>query len=237
MLLPKEKIQLLSMVDILEPLSEAGLQEFSRRVPDRHFERGQILYAPGDRSEALFILKRGRVRIYQATPDGWEFTLAVVESGTMFGEMALTAQRMREAYAEVTESSDICVLKSEDLEHIIRENPDVGLRMIRVLSERLRTCETRLEDVGVKEIPARLASLVLQLAESEGVMNAEGPRIPTHYTHRELATMIGSSRESVTRAFTKLQQVGAVELRSRHIYVKDIEVLERTAKQQPRAAH
>ncbi len=229
MLLPKEKIQLLSMVDILEPLSEEGLQEFSRRVPDKHFERGQILYAPGDRSEALFILKRGRVRIYQATPDGWEFTLAVVETGTMFGEMALTAQRMREAYAEVTESSDICVLKGEDLECLVRENPDVGLRMLRVLSERLRLCETRLEDIGLKDVPARLASLVLQLAESEGVMTGEGPTIPTRYTHRQLATMIGSSRETVTRAFTKLRKAGAVELRRRHIYVKDVEALERAA--------
>jgi CRP/FNR family cyclic AMP-dependent transcriptional regulator len=115
------------------------------------------------------------------------------------------------------------------LERLVRENPDVGLRMIRVLSERLRMCETRLEDIGLKDVPARLASLVLQLAESEGVMNPEGPRIPTHYTHRQLATMIGSSRESVTRAFTKLQRAGTVELRERHIHVSDIEALERAA--------
>ena len=229
MLLPEEKIRLLSMVDVLEPLSGKELEEFSRRVPDTHVERGEIFYAPGDRSEALFMLKRGRVRIYKVAPDGWEFTLAVVEAGTMFGEMALTAQRLREAYAEAVEPSDICVLKSEDLERIVRSNPDVGLRMIRVLSERLRVCETRLEDIGLKEVPARLASLVLQLAESEGVMTSDGPKIPTHYTHRQLATMIGSSRETVTRAFTKLQKSGAVELRRRRIYVKDVAALERVA--------
>lgn len=100
MLLPKEKLRLLSMVDVLEPLSGEELEEFSRRIPDTHVGRGQVFYAPGDRSDALFMLKRGKVRIYKVTPDGWEFTLAVVESGTMFGGMALTAQRMREAYAE-----------------------------------------------------------------------------------------------------------------------------------------
>ncbi len=229
MLLPEEKIRLLSMVDVLEPLSGEELEEFSRRVPDTHVEQGEIFYTPGDRSEALFMLKRGRVRLYKLAPDGWEFTLAVVEAGTMFGEMALTAQRLREAYAEAMEPSDICVLKSEDLERIVRGNPDVGLRMIRVLSERLRTCETRLEDIGLKDVPARLASLVLQLAESEGVMTSEGPKIPTHYTHRQLATMIGSSRETVTRAFTRLQESGAVELRRRRIYVKDVAALERVA--------
>ncbi|MBA2713623.1 MAG: Crp/Fnr family transcriptional regulator [Rubrobacteraceae bacterium] len=225
MLLPKEKLRLLSMVDVLEPLSGEELEEFGRRVPDTHVERGQVFYAPGDESEALFMLKRGKVRIYKVSPDGWEFTLAVVEAGTMFGEMALTAQRMREAYAEATEPSDICVLRRGDLERIVRANPDVGLAMMRVLSERLRACEERLEDIGFKSVSARLASLVLQLAKSEGIMTSEGPRIPTHYTHQQLATMIGASRESVTRAFTKLQGEGAVELKDRRIYLKDVDTL------------
>ncbi len=229
MLLPEEKIRLLSMVDVLEPLSEEELEEFSRRVPDTHIEPGRIFYAPGDRSEALFMLKKGRVRIYKVTPDGRELTLAVVEAGTMFGEMALTAQRMREAYAEAAEPSYVCILKSEDLEGLVRKNPDLGLRIIRILSERLRLCEARLEDIVFKDVPARLASLILQLAESEGIMTPEGPMIPTHYTHRQLATMIGSSRESVTRAFTKLQKAGAIELRRRHVYVKDVKALEQAA--------
>ena len=229
MLLPREKMRLLSMVDVLEPLSDEELKEFGRRVPDTHVEQGQIFFTPGDRSEALFMLKRGRVRIYKVTPEGWEFTLAVVEAGTMFGEMALTAQRMWEAYAEAMEPSDICILQNTDLERIVRGNPEVGIKLIRILSERLRLCETRLQDVTLKDVPARLASLILQLAASEGIMTPEGPRIPTHYTHRQIAMMIGSSRESVTRAFTKLQRDGAVELRHRHIFVKDIEALESAA--------
>ena len=92
MLLPKEKLRLLSMVDILEPLSGEQLEEFSRRVPYTHVEGGRVFFTPGDRSDALFMLKKGKVRIYKVTPEGWQFTLAVVESGTMFGEMALTSQ-------------------------------------------------------------------------------------------------------------------------------------------------
>ena len=227
--MPKEKLRLLSMVDVLEPLSEEELEEFSRLVPDTHVERGRVFYAPGDESEALFVLKRGKVRIYKAVPEGWEFTLAVVEAGTVFGEMSLTAQRMREAYAEATEPSDICVLRREDLEWLVRSNPGVGLAMMRVLSERLRACEERLEDIGLKDVAARLAGLILQLAESEGVMTPEGPKISAHYTHRQLASMIGASRESVTRAFTKLRRGGAVELKDRRIYVRDIEILRGTA--------
>jgi CRP/FNR family transcriptional regulator len=148
----------------------------------------------------------------------------------MIGEMTLTAQRLQEAHAEAIEPSDICVLKREDLEILVRENPEVGLRMIRVLSERLRLCETRLEDIELKDVPARLASLILQLAESEGIMTHEGPLpYPLTTTYRQLATMIGSSRETITRAFTKLQKAGAVELRHRRIYIKDTGSLERAA--------
>ena len=92
-MLLKEKIRLLSMVDVLEPLSQKELEDFSERIPDTYVERGQVFFTPEDRSEALFLLKKGRMRIYRVAPDGWEFTLAVVEAGTMFGEMALTAQR------------------------------------------------------------------------------------------------------------------------------------------------
>jgi CRP-like cAMP-binding protein len=236
MLLPREKIQLLSMVDILEPLSQAQIVEVLQQIPDAHFEQGQILYAPEDRSEALFLLKRGRVRIYKLDEVGREFTLDVVEAGTIFGEMSLTAQRLWGAYAEVMEPTDVCILKSEDVESLVREHPDVGLKMIRVLSERLRLCENRLEDIGLKRVPARLASLILQLAESEGIMTFEGPKIPTHYTHWQLAAMTGASRVSITKAFSQLQDVGAVELRRRHIYVKDVEALERAAGRRSTAA-
>jgi CRP-like cAMP-binding protein len=70
MLLPKEKIRLLSIVDVLEPLSEEELEEFSRHVTDTHVGSGQIFYTPKDRSETLFMLKKGRVRIYKVAPDG-----------------------------------------------------------------------------------------------------------------------------------------------------------------------
>ncbi len=94
----------------------------------------------------------------------------------------------------------------------------------------MRMYQNRLEDIGLKSVPARLASLILQLAESEGVMTPEAPKIPTHYTHRQLAAMIGASRVSVTKVFAHLQDIGAVELKRRHIYIKDVQALERAAK-------
>ena len=116
-----------------------------------------------------------------------------------------------------------------DLEHIIEENPQVGNRLLHLLSERLRSYESRIEDLTLKEIPARLASLILLLCEGEGVMTRQDIKIPHHYTHERLGTMIGANREAVTRAFSKLQDEGTVELRRRLIHVSDVEVLRRVA--------
>ena len=231
MLSPEEKLRLLSMVDILEPLSREEVRELSRRIPDTHYRRGQILYAPKERSEALFMLKKGRVRIYRIGPEGREFTLTVVGAGTVFGEMSLTAQRLENAYAEAMESAVVCKMRRHDLESLVMDKPKVGLKVMSVLSERLSQTEERMEDLALKEVPARLASFILQLVESEGVMSAEGPKIPTRYTHNQLATMIGSKRETVTKAFTVLQEAGTVELKRRRIHVRDIRGLKEVADQ------
>jgi CRP/FNR family cyclic AMP-dependent transcriptional regulator len=229
MLPPEEKLRLLSMVDILEPLSQEEIKELSLRVPDTYIEQGRILYTPQEKSEALFMLKEGRVRIYRVGPDGREFTIAVVGAGTVFGEMSLTAQSLENACAEAMEPVVICKMRRDDLERLVMDKPQVGLKVMSVLSERLSLAEDRMEDMALKEVPARLASFILRLIESEGVVTREGYKVPARYTHRQVATMIGSKRETVTKAFTLLQEVGAVELKWRRIHVKDIVTLQEVA--------
>jgi CRP-like cAMP-binding protein len=224
-----ERIKLLSLVDIFEPLSEVELEHLNGQLPDRRLETGEIFYGPQDPSERLFILQKGKVRTFRSTPDGREFTLAVVESGTVFGEMALMGQQLEGAYAQAMEPSQVSTMAKEDLEQLVLEKPAVGLRIMRVLSERLRRQETRLEDVTMKDVHARLAGIIVLLVESEGVRTGTGYRIPAHYTHERLGTMIGANRVAVTRAFGLLQDEGVVELRRRLIHVSDIETLRRSS--------
>lgn len=105
----EEEVRLLSMVKILEPLSQEQLEELIDRYPDIHLEKGQHLYTPNYRSERLYMLKQGRVRIYRVA-DGRALTLARVDDGTMFGEMAMTDQHLRGAYAEAVEPSVVLAL-------------------------------------------------------------------------------------------------------------------------------
>jgi CRP/FNR family cyclic AMP-dependent transcriptional regulator len=224
-----ERIKLLSMVDIFEPLSEQELARLNGQLPDVHLEPGDMFYGPEDYTEKLFILQKGKIRIFRMTPDGREFTLAVVEAGTVFGEMALTGQWLEGAYAQAMESSQVSTMAREDLERLVLEKPEVGLRIMQVLSERLRRQENRLEDATMKDVHARLAGIIVLLVESEGVRTGTGYRISAHYTHERLGTMIGANRVAVTRAFGLLQDEGVVELRRRLIHVTDIEALRRTA--------
>lgn len=225
----EEQIRLLSMVDIFEPLSEEELEDLAQRAPDTHVEQGETLHTPEENGERLFLLKRGRVRVYKIDPEGHELTLSVAEDGTILGEMALTGQHLPGAYLQALKPSVIVTLKRRDLEHLILRNPEVGLRLVKVLSERLHETETRLAELTHKEVPARLASQILRLIENEGVMTSEGCKIPTRYTHEQLATMIGSKRVPVTRAFAKLKEEGVVELMERHIQVRDLKALRRVA--------
>jgi CRP/FNR family cyclic AMP-dependent transcriptional regulator len=227
--LKAERIRLLSLVDIFEPLSKQEIVQLNDRLPDQHLEKGEIFYGPEDRSERLSLLQKGKIRIFRTVPDGREFTVAVVESGTVFGEMALRGQQLEGAYAQAMEPSQVSTMLRADLERLVVEKPEVGLRIMRVLSERLRRQETRLEDANMKDVHARLAGIIVLLVESEGVRTGAGYRIPAHYTHERLGTMIGTNRVAVTRAFGLLQDEGVVELRRRLIYVTDIEALRRSA--------
>jgi CRP-like cAMP-binding protein len=227
-----EQVDLLSRVDIFDSLPKEEIREILDDLLQRNAEirlgAGEVFYTPQQPDGKLFILKKGRVRIYKM--DAFrEFTLEVLDAGTVFGEVAFTDHRLRDAYAEATEPSILLAMERDDVEHLILQKPQIGIRMVSLLSERLHYYETRIEDVTLKGVPARLASLILFLVQSEGIQAAGEIRIPTSYTHHHLGTMIGANREAVTRAFGRLQDEGAVQVRRRIIYVEDVEALERVA--------
>ena len=224
-----ERIRQLSLVDVFEPLSWEEIGKISWQNLNTRLQPGEVFYTPMDLSETLFVLQSGRVRIYRALPEGRELTLAVLESGTVFGEMALTGQRLRASYAQAMEESEISAMCRADVERLVLDKPAVGLQLVHLLSERLAAYETRMEGLGLKEVPARLAGLILELVETQGIRGSAGYRIPTRYTHQQLGTMIGANREAVTRAFARLREAGAVEVRRRYIHAEDLEVLKAAA--------
>jgi CRP-like cAMP-binding protein len=228
----QEQLELLCRVDIFESLPKEEVRELVTNLLQQnaqiHLLAGEVFYTPQEPDGKLFILTKGKVRIYKMEASR-EFTLEVLDAGTLFGEVSFTAHRLRDAYAEATEPSVLLAMERAEVERLIQQKPQVGIRMISLLSERLHYYESRMQDVTLKGVPARLASLILFLIQSEGVQRPGEIGIPTRYTHHYLGTMIGANREAVTKAFGHLQDDGAIQIRRRLIYVEDVEALESAA--------
>ena len=176
------------------------------------------------------MLLAGRAAVCEPGPRGHSLTLSVAEAGTVVGVAGLS-ERPRGLRIVATMPSLLGLMAFEAFEEVARRNPEVGLRLVRVLGERIGVLETRLADLAYRGVPARLAGAILRLVESEGVMGREGARLPTRYTHRQLGSMIGANREAVTRALGRLRRGGVIEVRERRIHVADIEALKRAARQ------
>jgi CRP/FNR family cyclic AMP-dependent transcriptional regulator len=186
-------------------------------------------FALGEDSRGILLLVSGRVRVHEPSAGGQYLTISVVEEGTVLGQTGFAVRPFRALRVEALESSVLRV-GWEGYEQLVSRNPKVGAKTIRLLSERLAVCEGRLSDQVRKEVPARLAGLLLALSDHQGVVTDDGSRrIPIRYTHQQFASMVGSNREAVTRAFGKSRKAGAVKLRNRQIYVTDAEALNRLA--------
>jgi CRP/FNR family transcriptional regulator, cyclic AMP receptor protein len=219
----------LAKVDILASLPLEEIERLVLLSASVHLGTGEA-FALNEGRWALHVLVSGRVRVHEPIATGPGLTISMVEDPTVVTQTGFAARSSRAVVVEALEPSVLQVLEGEDFEDLVRRNPEVGVKTIRRLSQRLSTCEDRLSDLARKEVPARLASLILGLSEHQGIMMADsGCVIPTRYTHNRLASMVGSNREAVTRAFRKLRDAGAVEIRDRRIYVTEADSLERLA--------
>jgi len=214
-----EEVKLLAAVDCLKPLSREELEEFAKGHPDAYFQPGELLSTPWEEDERLLILKKGRIQIYRIW-QGRKQVLSQVEHGT-----ALAAHRLHGSYVEAMEPVIVLSLAKGAALRLIERHPEVAWWLIEGLTKRMRRCDERLADLALKKTPTRLANLVLQLVEDEGVATPEGYRIPTRYTHDELGTMIGARRVAVTRALGELKGEEVVKVKGRLLYVTDLEAL------------
>ena len=172
------------------------------------------------------MLLSGRIRLYGMA---WnqEHTFEVIGSGSVFG-IASLAERTQDEYAQTLEPSRVRLLSLNAFWQLVRENPEVNVRVMKLLGERLRRNRGRTIDIALKEVHARLAGLILDLVEGEGIIVREGYyAIPTLYTHEQLSTIIGAKRVAVTRAFGVLQAAGCVRLSRRQIHVINLAALKR----------
>jgi len=221
----------LSWVEFLTPLSEKEMVTLLRDASFVRLEEDEVMVVgPQEHAERMLLLVAGQLQVFEVSLSSErEFTLSVAGDGAAVGATGLVPRWTRDLHLRALEPSLVCGVGREDLEAVMRANPEVGIALASTLANRLQLMEDRWADMVEKEVQERLAGLIYMLVESAGVMSPEGPMIPTRYTHNQLASMVGSNREAVTRAFAKLQEGGAIEVKGRRVYVRDFDALRRSA--------
>jgi CRP/FNR family cyclic AMP-dependent transcriptional regulator len=217
------KIGYLQMVDIFQDLTPEEIQEIDRATTMTTCRRGKILYMPEDTSEVLFLLKEGRIQLYRISPDGKKLVIATLGPGAVFGEMAFIGQGMHNSFAEASDDCVLYVMSRNDVERMLLTKPKVALRIFEILGRRLRRAEARLEEIARKGIPARLASLLLEVADEMDSDTIKG------YTHQDLGEQIGTYRETTTQTLNSFKASGLIDIGRKRITILDRDGLERIA--------
>ncbi len=210
-----EKMRYLSELTVFQDLSAREMEDLNRATTMSTMPKGRVFYRPEEPSEVLFILKEGRVQLYRISPEGKKLVISTLGPHTLFGEMALLGAKMHNTFAEAVEDCLICIMSRTDLERTILNKPQVALRILEVTGKRLGDAEEQLKNMAFKGIPARLASLLLQLADEQGGDDVTG------LTHQDLAESVGTYRETATQVLNDLKADGLIEIGRKRITILD----------------
>ncbi len=210
----------MSEVDIFADLSQAEMDAIAAAAPMRTYAAGELLYSPHNPVQTLFILKSGRVRVFRIAADGRALTTAIITPGTIFGEMVLLGQRMYDNYAEAIDEAVVCVMSREDVHRFLLSDPRIAARITAILGERLIEMERRLSDTVFKSVPQRIATTLATLARQQHRLSRT---TQVRLTHEQLAALVGTSRETATKALNDLADRGLLRLSRGRITILDPE--------------
>jgi CRP/FNR family transcriptional regulator len=215
-----DKLGYLSRINILEVLPKEALVEVARVAAMDVLHKGTTIMQPGSVPEVLYLLKEGRVRIFRVNADGKEFTTALLGPGNIFGEVGSFSTGTQGAYAEAVDDVRLCLLRKPDVERLIQQYPQLAMRVVEVLSIRLRQVHELLEYVAMGDVRSRLLYLLLRLAAEFGAdEDGDWMLIAAELTHQDLGSMIGATRETVSTTLASLARDELVRTGRKEIWV------------------
>lgn len=224
----KDKVWYLRRIDLFAGVDDAEMRRIAERATMREVSRGKVILHPNEPQEMVYVIKEGRVKVSRYSPDGREQILTLLEPGDSFGELALVHEP-EPVYVEAFEDTLICALARDDFAALIRRRPELMLHVLKVLADRLRVAEEEIADLVFRDVPGRLASLLIRLAEEYGQQNGGRLRLRLRLTHHDIASMIGATRETVTSTLGRFRDAGLVTIEQRHIVIQDPEGLRRVS--------
>ena len=205
----------------LDDFEEAGI-----RVVERRFSPRDVIFTPGDPDDQLYFLVEGTVRLYKIYGDYKEATTALLKNSGVFGKLSLVEGRWQDVFAEAISEVRVASVQKAALTEVIKRRPDFAMKLFASFSERLRQSDEVIESLLHREVSTRLATLLLNLGERFGEVNGgPGTVLDMRLTHQDLANMIASTREAVSKVMSEFQRDGSIEVKNRKIVLMNKEAL------------
>ncbi|GAB3166396.1 Crp/Fnr family transcriptional regulator [Myceligenerans halotolerans] len=219
-----ERLWCMAEVDIFADLDEREMDAMAQAAPMTRYPAGTLVYTPHEPVQTLFILKKGRVRIFRLSADGRALTTAIISPGTIFGEMAVLGQQMHGSFAEAMDDVVVCVMTTTDVRRLLLGDPRIAARISETLGRRIGDLERRLSDAVFKSVPQRVAGTLATLADS-GQARPLTRGVQVRLTHEQVAALAGTSRETTTKVLGELADRDLITLGRGRIVVLDRERL------------
>lgn len=213
----KSKLWYLQKINLFKEMSSEEMGELNRVTRMESVKKRTPIFFPGDPSQQVYLLKEGRVKISRISEEGREVTIALLEPGEIFGELGVLGDSPRDTMAEALDDSQICVVSKEIFLAMVSSKPDFSFRLTKLIGFRMRKIESRVEDLVFRDVPARLAHLLLDLSKSYGRENPEGICLQIKITHQEIANLIGSIRETASAILGEFKRKGWISFEGRQI--------------------
>ena len=218
------KVDLIRRVPLFSTLTDDEFTQLAHVFVTRAYRKGQIIFLEEETGNYMYLVLSGKVKVSKAGTGGKETILAIHRSGDFFGEMSLLDGKTAPATVSAMEDAKIISISGSDFHKYLLHNEKVLLQIINVLCARLRQV-WQTQSLSSSTADARIRRGIYELAKRHGVRDAHGTIIDLKITHQELAEMVGTSRETVTRVLARLREQGIIEIDQRRMTLIDADAL------------
>ena len=209
----KTKLWYLAQVNLFRDLPEDILTQIAETSHMKSFEKGRYISTPHDEGERIYFLKEGEVEVYESTDEGKKMIIDILKPGDIFGYESIASDSgaaVREQFIKANKDVVLCIMPKSDFLALLEKKPGLALRMIQDLSTRLSATESRLRDTAFSNSDTRVLQELERLYTQYG-KEQDGRRVLTRkFTHEELANLVGTTRETVTRTLSRLEKEGKI---------------------------
>jgi CRP/FNR family transcriptional regulator, cyclic AMP receptor protein len=214
-------INILKQIPLFSGLKDCELEEINKLALSKKCSKDTIILLEDEEGDTLFILIKGKVKVTTFSESGKELIFSILGEGDFFGDMSLLDGKPRSATIISLEESELRMIRRSDFNNLIEKHPRIALKLLEELTSRLRRADERIESLALLDVTGRIAGVLLQLADYQGNKNQKNIQIKARPTHQELANMVGTTRETVTRVLKQLENKNYITIDGKDIIIPE----------------